>query len=281
VKYQHAHHAGNFADVVKHLVLVELLEALKRKETPFFYMESHAGRGIYPLPPPAERGESEYAHGFGLLAGKSFAPAALSRYVDLVERLGRSGGGSIRAYPGSPLIATTLLRRQDRAVFFESQVEEAAALRRVIGKGRISLHRSDGFDGFRSQLPPLERRGLVLVDPPYEETQQDFNRILAALREGMLRWRNGIYAIWYPIKRRAPVSAFHASLGELGLRRVLCAELSVFPEDSRVSLNGCGMIVVNAPWQLDHDLQQALPVLHDALGARPNSSVSCRWLVPE
>src|SRR5262245_25567828 len=185
-------------------------------------MESHAGRGSYALPPPAERGEGEYAHGFGLLAGKTFAPTALNRYVDLVERLGRGGSASMRAYPGSPLIATTLLRRQDRAVFFESQVDEAAALRRVVGTGRVSVHRSDGFEGFRSQLPPIERRGLVLVDPPYEETQQDFERILAALREGMQRWRTGIYAIWYPIKRRAPVNAFHAALVELGLRRVLC-----------------------------------------------------------
>lgn len=282
VKYRHAHHAGNFADAVKHLVLVGLLAALERKDSPFLYLETHAGRGRYALPPPAERQDSEYAEGAGRLLALPERPATLATYLQIVERLGTDATGTLRHYPGSPLIAATLLREADRAVLFEARAEEATALRlNLAGHANALVYHGDGYAALRAKLPPRERRGLVLIDPPYERQESEFDLVLGALREGIERWATGIYAIWYPIKRRAPVRDFHERLVQLGVRRILCAELCLYPDDSRVSLNGCGMIIVNPPWQTDVALQRALPDLHRALGARPGTSARCFWLVPE
>jgi 23S rRNA (adenine2030-N6)-methyltransferase len=279
VKYRHAHHAGNFADAVKHLVLIELLDALKRKPAPFLYLETHAGRGEYPLPPPEVRPGSEFDLGFGrLLRAGTAQPASLVRYMDTVRQL--SEGARSPIYPGSPLIAASLLRPGDRAVFHERQGDEAAALRKLFnGRKGVSVHHGDGYAGLRSHLPPAERRGLVFIDPAYEEQEREFDTIRDALRDSLQRWATGVYAIWYPIKRLAPVRRFHEEVVSLGARRVLVAELCIYPPDSRaVSLNGCGVLVINTPWQVDEKLALALPALHRALDAKAGTSAGSRWL---
>jgi 23S rRNA (adenine2030-N6)-methyltransferase len=285
MKYRHAHHAGNFADAVKHLVLIELLEALKRKPAPFLYFETHAGRGEYPLPPPHERRGSEFDSGFGRLlnARAGTQPAALAGYVDTVRRLAeeaRSPMNPASIYPGSPLIATSLLRPVDRAVLYEQQADEATALRRLFNHRKgVSVHHGDGYAGLRSHLPPAQRRGLVLIDPAYEEQEREFDAIRAALRDSLQRWASGVYAIWYPIKRLAPVRRFHEDVVRLGARRVFAAELCLYPPDSRASLNGCGVLVINTPWQVDEKLEPALVALHGALDARPGTPAGGQWLV--
>jgi len=280
MKYRHAHHAGNFADAVKHLVLVELLEALKRKPAPFLYLETHAGRGEYPLPPPKERQGSEFDLGFGRLLSARAAtqPAGLIQYVDIVRHLADDAESPI--YPGSPLIAASLLRPEDRAVLYECQPDEATALRRLFDHRKgVSVHHGDGYVGLRSQLPPAERRGLVFIDPAYEEQEREFDAIRAALRDSLQRWATGVYAIWYPVKRLAPVRRFHEEVVRLGARRVFAAELYVYPPDSRASLNGCGVLVINTPWQVDEKLELALPALHRAFETKPGTSAGGHWLV--
>jgi 23S rRNA (adenine2030-N6)-methyltransferase len=284
MKYRHSYHAGNFADTMKHIVVLELLRALLRKPGAFIYVETHAGRGAYPLSGREMRATAEYREGIGrLLERRDTQQGAIRDYVELVLRLG-SGAQSDRLarYPGSPLLAAQFLRREDRAVLFETEPSERRALERLLGSYRnVHVHGEDGYDALRAVLPPRERRGMVLIDPPYEDSQQEFSRVLEALLESYRRWATGIYAIWYPVKERSDVGHFHRRLVESGVRKILVAELGLFPDDSRVALNGSGMIVVNPPWKLDENLRAQLPALHKALEGHTNSGVRCDWLVPE
>lgn len=283
MKYRHAYHAGNFADTMKHLVLLELLRALQRKPGAFVYVETHAGRGAYLLASREMRSGAEYRDGIGrLLEQRNTQDGVIRDYLDLVLRLG-SDPQSVRLqlYPGSPLLAAQLLRPADRAVLFEIEPSERRSLERTLAPYRnASVRAEDGYAAMRAVLPPPERRGLVLIDPPYEDSNE-FERVIAALLEGHRRWPTGIYALWYPVKDRADITRFHSGLIQSGMRRILCAELSLFPEDSRVALNGSGMIIVNPPWRLDASLRTLLPALHQALGGDKGSGTRCEWLVPE
>ena len=284
MKYRHQFHAGNFADVVKHFVLLEILKSLRRKSAAFFVLDTHAGRGAYELPAPNAGSKSESLGGIGQLLQNATDIPGVGDYLALVKTLGGSGDASagLRRYPGSPLIIASQLRQADRAAFFELNAPEAAALQRTLHAHRnVSVQCADGYDALLSHLPPLERRGLVFIDPSYESQEAEFIRVANALTEGGRRWSTGVYAIWYPIKRRATIEAFHARLKATGIRKMLCAELGIYPDDSRVGLNGCGMVIVNPPFQLEHALSEALPALHAALGARPGTRVDCFWLVPE
>jgi 23S rRNA (adenine2030-N6)-methyltransferase len=278
VKYRHSFHAGNFADTLKHLVLLALLKSLARKPAPFFYLETHAGRGRYKLTPD----NVEFAGGFGRLRGHPSLPPLLAEYVALVERLGSPDGSTLEFYAGSSLLAASLLRPDDRAMLFELGTVEAAHLQEAVHPYRnVSVQCADGYIGVRAQLPPRERRGMVLIDPAYELQDKEFPVVLKTLTEAHRRWANGTFAIWYPVKRHAGVQRFHEELRQTGIRKILCAQLGLYPDDSRVSLNGCGMILVNPPWQVEETLKTELPVLHSLLDAHPGTSGECFWLVPE
>jgi len=284
VKYRHGFHAGNFADVLKHLVLLEVLKALRRKSAAFFVLDTHAGRGAYELPPPDTEPQAEYRSGIGRLLDAATEVPSIGEYLALVRRLGGTGkrAAGLLRYPGSPRIITSQLRQQDRAAFFERNAPDAATLQRSLHAYRnVNVQCANGYNALRSHLPPLERRGLVFIDPPYEPPEAEFTRVLDALREGWRRWASGIYALWHPIKRRGAIESFHSRLKATGIRRILCAELGIYPDDSRVSLNGCGMVIVNPPFRLKDSLEEALPALHAALGARPGTRAGCFWLVPE
>lgn len=270
--------------MVKHLAVLELLTALRRKSAAFFVLDTHAGRGAYDLSRPDSGIQLEHQAGIGRLLQSAAAAPALEDYLALVRTLGRAGDDptALRSYPGSPLIIVSQLREQDRAAFFELSAPEAISLRGVLASHRnVSVHCADGYEALRSHLPPPERRGLVLIDPSYESPEGEFSRLPETMKKGWRRWASGIYAIWYPIKRRAAVERFHARLRVSGIRRILCAELGMYPDDSRVSLNGCGMVIVNPPYQLERTLGAALPALHSALGGRPGTRAECFWLVPE
>jgi len=283
LKYRHGYHAGNFADTMKHLVLLELLNALLRKPGEFAYIETHAGRGEYPLDAREMRTTGEYRDGIGrLLERRAELQGPIRDYVELVLRLGgEATSGELHHYPGSPLLATALLRPTDRAVFVELEPGERRALERALGaRPHTSVRGEDGYVALRGLLPPVERRGMVLIDPSFEQ-DEEFQRVHEALLDGHRRWATGIFAIWYPIKRREPITRFHAELVRSGLRRILCAELNVYPQDSQVALNGCGMIIVNPPWKLDESLSALLPTLHCLLDGRGGTGTRCVWLVPE
>jgi 23S rRNA (adenine2030-N6)-methyltransferase len=265
VKYRHAFHAGNFADVMKHVALVAALMRLTEKDRALFLLDTHAGRGRYEIGGPG--GES--GAGIGRLAALPAAPAhaAIARYLELVRAL--NPGGALRTYPGSPLIAAALMRPGDRAAFCELQAAEAGALRREFrDDARVGVHARDGFEALGALLPPREARGLALIDPPYEETDADLARVEAALADTAARWPQGVVMAWYPIKHGAVAARLHRRLVDAGVKRLLAAELCVHPDDSRAGLNGSGIVVVNPPWRFEEDLRQALPLLHAVLAER-------------
>jgi 23S rRNA (adenine2030-N6)-methyltransferase len=265
VKYRHAFHAGNFADVMKHVALVAALMRLTEKDRALFLLDTHAGRGRYEIGGPG--GES--GAGIGRLAALPATPAqaAIARYLELVRAL--NPGGALRTYPGSPLIAAALMRPWDRAAFCELQAAEADALRREFrADARVGVHARDGFEALGALLPPREARGLALIDPPYEETDADLARVGAALADTAARWPQGVLMAWYPIKEGAVAARLHRRLVDARVKRLLVAELCVHPDDSRAGLNGSGMVVVNPPWRFEDDLRQALPLLHAALAER-------------
>jgi 23S rRNA (adenine2030-N6)-methyltransferase len=284
VNYRHAYHAGNFADVLKHVTLVAALDYLGRKDAPYFYLDTHSGRGNYPLTAGETQRAGEYRDGIARLLDAAAPPAAVAAYLDLIRRLGVEDGRLV-AYPGSPRLAAACLRPGDRGALCELEPKEAAALRGELKRDdRFAVHDRDGYEALGALLPPREKRGLVLIDPPYEQPDE-FDRLLAALTGALQRWPGGVYAVWYPIKHGDAASRFVARMAATGVRRQLVAELCLRPDDSPVGLNGAGLLVVNPPWQLDARLAEALPWLHERLavaagGGRPGRW-SLDWSVPE
>jgi 23S rRNA (adenine2030-N6)-methyltransferase len=272
MKYRHAFHAGNFADVHKHVALLALLSALKRKDKGFLYFESHAGPGAY-------EAVSQRASLERILGGAAADLPEIARYSRAVETF-RSRRGNPRAYPGSPLLAAAELRPQDRAILIESQPAEARALEVALGgmKGtRVEV--GDGFAGLRAHLPPMERRALVLIDPPYEETDQDYERIASTIQEALRRLESCVLAAWYPIKKASDLEPWHARLARVIRHATLVSELWVYPTDSRVSLNGSGLVIINPPYRMADRMQIWLPGLAAALDTRGQAGASVRWLV--
>lgn len=262
MNYRHAYHAGNFADVFKHAVLALILDHLRRKETPFCVIDTHAGIGRYDLAGEAAQRTGEWRDGIGRLLAEE-PPPGLEGYLAAVRAANQ--GRELRWYPGSPRLARWFLRPQDRLALVELHPEDAAALKREFdGDSRVGVHQMDAYTALKALLPPKERRGLVLIDPPFEVTDE-FERIVRGLRQALKRWPTGIYAIWYPIKTRPPVDAFHAALAGLGAGPAVAAELLVHPERAD-RLNGCGIVVLHPPWMLDERLRQVLPDLARRLG---------------
>ena len=281
MNYRHAFHAGNFADVFKHTILIGLLQALREKAAPFCYFDSHAGAGRYDLRGTEAAKTGEADDGVVRLLGATATAPMLRTYLDLVAALNLPGhsGGAIAVYPGSPLIASHLMRESDRAVLCELQPEEAAVLKDLFaGDTRFGVHQRDGYAALGALLPPKERRGLVLIDPPFETQSNEFRAIEAAMSVALERWPTGIYAIWYPIKQREATRPFLRWFSANGARKTLVAELMVHADDSPLRLNGCGMVIVNAPWKFDEQLRATLPLLQQDLARDANSAVRVDWL---
>jgi 23S rRNA (adenine2030-N6)-methyltransferase len=279
LNYRHIYHAGNFADVFKHAVLVVLLRALAARDKPFCYIETHAGAGRYDLDSEPARKGGEWREGIGRLWDGD-VPAGLADYLAQV-RAANGNESRLRYYPGSPRIARGLLRTQDRIVLCECVDDEAARLRaEFAADDRVGVRTGDGYAALKGLLPPPERRGLVFIDPPYER-ESEFTQALAALRAAHARWPSGVYALWYPIKERAALARFEREVVASGMRRILLASLNAFPADSGFRLNGSGVLIVNPPWRIDEELRRLCPALADRLGRSPDSAWRVDWLVPE
>jgi 23S rRNA (adenine2030-N6)-methyltransferase len=288
MNYRHAFHAGNFADVFKHALLVQLARAMQRKEKGFLYLDTHAGRGSYDLA-AAARGDTlvrkpEWPDGIGRLWEKPGLPAALADYVTLVRDFDRDNGNATdepRFYPGSPRLVQQLVRPQDRLALCEKQPDEYAALRAEFALAhRATVQEMDGYVALRAMLPPPERRALVLIDPPFE-SQDEFAQVAAALRDGLRRLPGGTFAVWYPLTERARVNDFFAELLTLKLPPTLALELAIAGEGSGLKMRGCGLVVVNPPWQFDREVEKFLPVLAELLAQAPGADTTVNWLVPE
>ncbi|MFO1372218.1 MAG: 23S rRNA (adenine(2030)-N(6))-methyltransferase RlmJ [Candidatus Competibacteraceae bacterium] len=278
LSYRHAFHAGNFADVFKHVLLVQLLHALRRKEKPFCVLDTHAGAGRYDLRSAPARKNREFEEGIGRLWRQSGLSAELAAYLERVRAL--NPDGQLREYPGSPRIAHALLRPGDRLILTERNPAEFAQLNaEFAGERQVAIHPGDGYAALKAFLPPLERRGLVLIDPAYE-LKDEFDRLIAAVQFIHRRWAGGIVAIWYPILDRAPSLRFQRTLQGLGIPAILCAELGLYPYDVPLGLHGCGLIIINPPWQLDETLKRLLPDLLQRLQAGEHGQTRLEWLVP-
>ena len=281
MNYRHAFHAGNFADVHKHVVLLALLERLQRKPKPLFYLDTHAGRGWYDLSSADATRGNEWQNGIGRLSQSGSTSADLRRYLDAVTSPEEIGAVGPRRYPGSPLLAMRALRKEDRIVLVEKQIAEAQVLEQSTrGRRGTSVVCGDGYAALKTYLPPRENRGLVLIDPPYE-SENEFTQVERALLLGLNRWPNGMFAVWYPIKATREVARLHASLQNSGLKKLLLVELSVRPADSPLGLNGSGLIIANPPWQFDTEIFPSLREAHAALAPDGAGGVNVRWLVGE
>ena len=258
MNYRHEFHAGNFADCFKHAILVWLLQAMARKDKPFLVLDTHAGIGAYDLGGAAALRTGEAAGGILRLLDNT--PPALVPYIDLVR--------AARGYPGSPAIIRALLRPGDRAVLCELHPEDNASLRHYVGRDRqMAVHLRDGYEAVGAFLPPPERRGLTLIDPPYESTGE-FARLASTLRLAHARFASGVVAAWYPLKHRAPVREFQESLRASGLRDIVAVELFLREPADPARLNGCGMLVVNPPFQFESEMAPILLALLQRLGQR-------------
>ncbi len=285
MNYRHAFHAGNYADVIKHALLVRLVRALQGKEGGFVFVDTHAGRGRYDLSLAAQ-GDSkarrpEWPDGIGRLWERADAPPGVGDYLGIVREYDRSQGNlsaSPRFYPGSPRIARLIARPQDRLELWEKHPAECAALRDGFsGERRVSVHEADGYGAIRACLPPAERRALILLDPPFE-APGEWKEVSAALAEGMERFPSGTYAIWYPLTGRAGMDGVLSRLGGAGAPS-LAAELVVDPTAPRMT--GCGVIVVNPPWGFDDEARSIVGYLEGALARGQEAQGSVRWIVPE
>lgn len=289
MNYRHAYHAGNFADVLKHSVLFALIQALQAKDTPFALIDTHAGSGCYALDSEEAGKTGEYRDGINRLlfpdlhgdTGGRALPALLRHWLDAILALPGNEHG-LKLYPGSPLQAARAMRSTDSAHLCELHPEEATLLRELFHHdSRVHVHNRNGYEALKGLLPPKEKRGLVLIDPPYEAQEAEYRLIEATLKSSLQRWPGGIYAIWYPIKLRSQVQPFLRWLQHCGAKRVLRAELLVRPDDSPLRLNGSGMVILNAPWNLDQVLREPLQAMARLLSQERPAEWRLDWLVQE
>jgi 23S rRNA (adenine2030-N6)-methyltransferase len=266
LSYRHAFHAGNHADVLKHFIEVQLLRYLAQKDKPFWFIDTHAGAGCYSLDSGYAVQNAEYESGIARLWQRGDLPAALADYVALVKRI--NPDGKMKLYPGSPLVALELLREQDRMRLFELHPTDSELLQEnFAGHGtQVLMQTADGFGGLKALLPPPPRRALVLIDPPYEE-KQDYQRVVVALREGLKRFANGIYAVWYPQLQRAEARQLPEQLKQMPVKSWLHVALSVqTPSEDGFGMYGSGMFILNPPFTLYGVLQEVMPYLVQHLG---------------
>jgi 23S rRNA (adenine2030-N6)-methyltransferase len=279
MNYRHAYHAGNFADVLKHVVLSRVLMHMAKKDAAFRVIDTHAGIGIYDLASEAAEKTGEWKGGIGRLMGPGAEPLPeavtplLAPYLDAIRSC--NADGHLRRYPGSPCLALALMRRQDRLVANELHPEDAVTLDRTLaGDQRAKVLGLDGWLALKAQLPPKERRGVILVDPPFEEPGE-LERLVQGMRNALRRFAGGVYLLWYPIKDPRPIARFHEAMAAVAPPESLAIDLLIRAPTDIDRLNGSGLVVLNPPYTLEADLGALLPVLRErlAVGAGATAEV--------
>lgn len=263
MNYHHIFHSGNFADVFKHLILCLCLEKLQEKENPFFVIDTHSGLGKYDLTSDLANKTAEYKEGIIKIIQVDNIDPIFKKYLDIVKSFNRSNSGEIRTYPGSPQIIKNFLRENDKAIFSELHPKDYLSLKRnFAGNKKIKTLNQDGYLLLKSYLPPLIKRGLILIDPPFEKEngkEDDFLQIIKYLKEAYKRFATGIYLIWYPIVDEKSISKFHRQIAKHNFSKTLISEIIIDPKTE--GFKGCGMIIINTPWQLNEKLNHTLPLL--------------------
>jgi 23S rRNA (adenine2030-N6)-methyltransferase len=282
MNYRHAYHAGNFADVVKHAILTRILVQLGGKPAAFRVIDSHAGAGRYDLAGPEATRSGEWHNGVERLASARLDPAAaslLAAYRALLAA--HNPDGRLRIYPGSPAIAQAFLRPQDRLTACELEPNAVAALKHNFAQDRrVKVVALDGWKALGAFLPPPERRGLVLIDPPYEQPGE-FSNLVQGLEVARRRWAHGIYLLWYPVKGRAEPDALARRLRRSGISKILRAELNIAPAPDPGELTGCGLIIVNPPWRLEQEVRILLAALAPVLAGAAGGGARVDWIAGE
>ncbi len=263
LSYRHGFHAGNFADVLKHSVLSRVLVYLRQKDKPLLYLDTHAGRGVYSLTTREALKTGEFQQGIGRIWHRQ-APEELEPYLDVIRVL--NPDGNLQRYPGSPWLAHSLLRPTDRILLCELHPQDYQALSRVFrAEKRVYCVDEDGFARALAAVPPIERRGVVLIDPSYE-IKTDYQRVIRELGLMYRRFATGVYLLWYPVISRSRIDQLRRQLVSSGIRRVCAFEINMV-DDEHEGMTGTGMIVINPPWPLLEEMRRLLPFLTDALGA--------------
>ena len=275
--YRHAFHAGNHADVLKHVITIQLLNYMAQKEAPYLYVDTHAGAGLYALDTGYAAKNAEYENGIGKLWDKKDLPPALQDYLDLIKSINPSG--KLRYYPGSPYCAEQVMRLEDRLRLFEMHPSDVKILQENMRKRemhqaeqgqkargkRVMVMAGDGFDSLKALLPPPQRRGIVLIDPPYED-KRDYKRVKDTLAIALERFPTGTYAVWYPILQRMESREFARKLGQLPAEW-LHVSLSISqPMPDGFGLHSSAMFIINPPWTLEASLREVMPYLVKNLG---------------
>ena len=279
LSYQHSYHSGNFADVLKHIVLLDVLNYLIKKDKPLCYVETHAGLGLYNFTENQAQKNREYLNGIGRIWDQIDAPQNVANYISLVKQFNRDG--QLTVYPGSPLIAAHVLRANDRLICFERHPKEYAGLSRVTkADKRIKIFFGDGTKESLGILPPSERRGVVLIDPSYE-IKTDYYTVIDMLTSMTKRFNTGCYLLWYPVLMNDYAKFLERTIKNSGIGNVQLFKLGIMPKQDEFGMLASGMIVINPPWALMPSMQQSLPWLADILGVSGQGYCEITQLVAE
>lgn len=281
LSYRHAFHAGNYADVVKHLIINLILEALCRKETPFCYLETHTGTGFYDLKSEFAQKTGEFKEGIQLVWNlpKTAVHPWATTYLHILQTFNQ--GQELNTYLGSPAFARHYLRSQDSMTLMELHSQDAQLLKQGFKNDKqIHIHQRDGLEGLIASVPPLQKRGLVLIDPSYE-LKQDYIAVIETLKLAHKRWQQGIYALWYPLLNEKPQERLLKKLVKSGIKKILVTELERYPSHTPRAMYGTGMVIVNPPYQLDKQLAELLPWLWQILSPQAEGKWRVEWLVEE
>ncbi|MEN0107107.1 MAG: 23S rRNA (adenine(2030)-N(6))-methyltransferase RlmJ [Pseudomonas sp.] len=278
MNYRHAFHAGNHADVLKHLIISRIIALLARKEAPFACLDSHAGLGLYDLKGDEASRTGEWLEGIARLWNADDLPASTDDYFDVLKAM--NPDGELRYYPGSPELARQLTRDQDRVLLNEKHPQDGQLLKENMrGDRRVAVHLGEGWHVPRALLPVAEKRALLLIDPPFEQSDE-LDRCVTALNESIGRMRQTIVAIWYPIKDERQLKRFYQDLSKSTAPKLLRAELFVHSPDDATRLTGSGLVIANAPWGLEDELKELLPWLAKNL-AQSEGNWRLDWLIAE
>lgn len=279
LSYRHIYHAGNFADVFKHTLLTRLLIALSAKDKSYFYLDTHAGIGRYELTHEWAQKAREYENGITRLWYAKDIPSELAPYMEIVRAANPLG--TLRYYPGSPLIASHFTRRDDRMVLVELNKVDNEELGAVMaGERGVTIKLVDAYESLQALVPPPERRGLVLIDSSFDRPRE-LARIVKAVKHAHARWATGMYAVWYPMMEPAPMRDFHADFERSGIHKILRLEITVRERDETGIIPGCGMLVINPPWQFDREAKRIVDYLREKLVVNGKGSAKVDWLVRE
>ncbi|HSH72389.1 MAG TPA: 23S rRNA (adenine(2030)-N(6))-methyltransferase RlmJ [Methylophilaceae bacterium] len=279
LSYRHAFHAGNHADVLKHFVLMQVLAYTAQKDKPYWYIDTHAGAGKYALDSGYATQNAEFNSGISRLLNDEGMPAELRAFVDLVQSL--NPPKQLKLYPGSPVVAESLLREGDRMRLFELHSTDSKLLRQTFPHAgrKVMIEAEDGFAGIKAMLPPPTRRAVVLIDPPYEE-KVDYQRVVDCIKDSLTRFATGTYIVWYPLLQRPEPLQMIAKLKQLNLTDWLHVNLTVqTPSLEGFGMHGSGLFIVNPPWTLPKILQETLPYLQENLGQVDGSKFTLEWQI--